>query len=360
VRYPSSLLGGFQERIGAVDVEQYLVDDDQGPPRAAALLRQFDIRVVLCVALRRGDKLIGVHNAEYRGRRQAFSPQQIRIARGIAHLASLALDTARLVEELEAANRVKSEFVATMSHELRSPLNIIIGYHELLLDGGFGPLTSSQREPLRRADRSARELLDLVSATLDLSRLEAKRIALDLGPVEVADLVDEIGRELADQPDRPQVEVRWSAAPGLPPLLTDRVKLKMVLKNLVENAVKFTERGRVELDAAPRTDGVEFGVTDTGVGIPPEAQAAIFEPFRQIDVGNRRVHGGAGLGLYIVKQLLVALGGTITVESAVGRGSTFRVWLPFPGANGPPEAARDPGERVAAATPDATLRETAG
>jgi signal transduction histidine kinase len=325
VRYPHRIVQAFQERIEAVGVEQSFLD--QSPLRPSALLHQFGTEVVLCVALRRGEKLIGVQSAEYRGRRQAFTPQQVRIARGIAHLASLALDTARLVEELEAANRIKSEFVATMSHELRSPLNIIIGYHELLLEGGFGTLSAAQRDPMQRADRSARELLDLINATLDLSRLEAKRIALDLGDVAVPELVDEVARELIDLPDdRRHVEVRWHSASGLPLLHTDRVKLKMVLKNLVENAVKFTEQGRVGLEAAGRDGGVEFRVTDTGIGIPPEAQEVIFEPFRQVGAGPR--HGGAGLGLYIVKQLLAALGGTITVESEVGKGSTFLVWLP--------------------------------
>jgi len=327
VRYPLRLMRGFQERIGSADVEQYLLDET--PLRPSALLRQFNTSVLLCVALRRGGKLIGVQSAEHRGRHVMFSPQQVRIARGMAHLASLALETARLVEELEAANRLKSEFVATMSHELRSPMNIIIGYHELLLDGGFGPLSETQREPLRRADRSARELLDLINATLDLSRLEAKRIVLELGDVAVAELVDEVVREFADVGDRAEVEMRWHAAPDLPVLRTDRVKLKMVLKNLVGNAVKFTEQGRVTLEAGPYQGGVEFRVADTGVGIPAEAQAVIFEPFRQVNVAPHQVRDGAGLGLYIVRQLLDALGGTIAVESEVGRGSTFRVWLPL-------------------------------
>jgi signal transduction histidine kinase len=338
VRYPQRLMRGFQERIGSADVEQYLLDET--PLQPSALLRQFNTSVLLCVALRRGGKLIGVQSAEQRGRRVMFSPQQVRIARGMAHLASLALETARLVEELEAANRLKSEFVATMSHELRSPMNIIIGYHELLLDGGFGPLSETQRDPLRRADRSARELLDLINATLDLSRLEAKRIVLELGDVAVAALVDEVAREFTDVADRAEVEMRWYAAPDLPALRTDRVKLKMVLKNLVGNAVKFTERGRVSLEAGPYQGGVEFRVADTGVGIPAEAQAVIFEPFRQVNVAPHQVRAGAGLGLYIVRQLLDALGGTIAVESEVGRGSTFRVWLPLaPGEPG--SGARD-------------------
>jgi len=349
VRYPLALLGGFQEHIDAVNVEQFFLE---GGNPAAALLRQFHTEVLLCVALRRGDKLIGVQNAEYRGRRQSFSPQQVRIARGIAHLASLALETARLVEELEAANRLKSEFVATMSHELRSPLNIIIGYHDLLLDGGFGPLSDAQRDTLRRADRSARELLELINATLDLGRLQAKRMSLDLQEVRVDELVDEVGRTFAEGPERPSLDLRWNAAEQLPVLQTDRVKLKMVLKNLVGNALKFTDQGGVVLDAFARDDGVEFCVRDTGVGIPPEAYATIFEPFVQVDAARDRVRGGAGLGLYIVKQLVAGLGGTIAVESQVGRGSTFRVWLP----RAAPTAAR----AVATAPSEVNLRAATG
>jgi signal transduction histidine kinase len=358
VRYPQRLLAGFQQHIGAADVEQYFLDES--PVQPSALLRQFDTRVVLCVALRRGGKLIGVQSAEHRTRRVAFTPQQVRIARGIAHLASLALETARLVEELEAADRLKSEFIATMSHELRSPLNIIIGYHELLLDGGFGPLTAPQRDPLHRADRSARELLDLINATLDLSRLEAKRITLELSDVAIADLMDELGRELIDKPDRPQVAIEWSTPPDVPRLRTDRVKLKMVLKNLGENALKFTAQGSVVLEAAARDDGVEFRISDTGLGIAREAQALIFEPFRQIDPAGGHVRGGAGLGLYIVKQLLAVLGGRITLHSEVGQGSTFRVWLPLVAPLQTPQPAQDAADPRTQGTGANPLRRTAG
>ena len=324
--YPQAMVENFHRQIADDGVLQYRMD--QTPPQPSALLRQVGTTVLLCMALRRGDSLVGVQTAEYRGRYEPFDDQGVRIARGMAHLASLALETARLVEELDGANRLKSEFVATMSHELRSPLNIIIGYHELLLDGAFGALNDRQRDPLRRADRSARELLDLISATLDLSRLEAKRIAVDVSEVEVAELVDEVGREYSSVLDRPGLVVRWFATHGLPVLHTDRVKLKMVLKNLVGNAVKFTDHGEVSLSALARDGGVEFTVVDTGVGIPLNAQLMIFEPFRQLEVTRTRLRGGAGLGLYIVKRLLDALGGTISLESEVGKGSVFRVWLP--------------------------------
>jgi signal transduction histidine kinase len=324
--YPQRLVSQFQREIDDAGVVQFRVD--QTPRKTSVVLREFGTTIVLCMALRRGDSVIGVQSAEFRGRHELFDELGVRIARGMAQLASLALETARLVEELDGANRLKSEFVATMSHELRSPLNIIIGYHELLLDNAFGPLNDRQRDPLRRADRSARELLDLISATLDLSRLEAKRIAVDVSDVEVAELVDEVGREYSSVLDRPALSVRWFAGNGLPVLHTDRVKLKMVLKNLVGNAVKFTDHGEVSLSAGARNDGVEFTVIDTGVGIPLDAQLMIFEPFRQLEVTRTRLRGGAGLGLYIVKRLLDALGGTITLESEVGKGSVFRVWLP--------------------------------
>ncbi|MFN8642428.1 MAG: ATP-binding protein [Candidatus Binatia bacterium] len=323
--YPQSIVGGFHQRIGDDGVLQYRVADT--PPQPSALLRQAGTTVVLCMALRRADSLIGVQTAEYRHREPRVGPPEVRIAHGIAHLASLALETARLVEELDGANRLKSEFVATMSHELRSPLNIIIGYHELLLDGAFGALSDRQCDPLRRADRSARELLDLISATLDLSRLEARRIAVDVGEVAVAELVDEVGREYATVLDRPALSVRWFSAQRLPVLHTDRVKLKMVLKNLVGNAVKFTERGRIVVSARAALGAIELTVQDTGIGIAPEAQALIFEPFRQADRNVHSRFGGAGLGLYIVRRLLDAIGGSIALESEVGVGSTFRIVL---------------------------------
>jgi len=240
----------------------------------------------------------------------------------------MALQNARLVEELELANQFKSHFVATMSHELRTPLNVIIGYHDLLLEGTFGSLSEEQSYILRRAHRSARELLDLINATLDLSRYEAKRIPLEIRDVSVGELVDEVMRETWELPDKPALSVEWDVAEDIPPLRTDRVKLKMVLKNLIGNAIKFTEEGTVSIEVQARDGAVEFCVRDTGIGIPPEAVAVIFEPFRQADSSTTARYGGTGLGLYIVHRLLDILGGSITVASEVGAGSAFRVCLP--------------------------------
>lgn len=289
---------------------------------------QFGVTVVLYVALRRGSELIGVQTSGYRGRTEPFTPQQVRLACGVAQLASIALENARLFEELDRANRIKSSFVAAVSHELRSPLNTIMGYAELLLDGSFGSLQPQQTQAVETVCRSAGELRDVMSATLDLSRFEAKPASLELQEVSLPELFGEIAMEMRGQITRPEVHLVCEAVPDLPPIRTDVVKLKMVLKNLVGNAIKFTERGTVTLKAAPHAAGVEVSCSDTGIGILPEAQATIFDPFRQADRSIGKRYGGAGLGLYIVRRLLEMLGGSVTVESEVGRGSTFRVWLP--------------------------------
>jgi signal transduction histidine kinase len=293
-----------------------------------ALAKELDITAGLGMALRRGDTLIGFHCACYRARRECFTPQQERIAQGIGQLASMALANARLVEELGRANKLRSEFVSTMSHELRTPLNVICGYNELLLDGAFGAVTTEQAEPLQRVGKSAQELLDLINATLDMSRLESGRLPVHLQDVWVPDLMRELEGETQCITAKPALRFDWHVPAQLPYLTTDRLKLKMILKNLIANAVKFTEKGSV-IVAVERDDGhLEFSVADTGIGIAPETQPVIFEPFRQADSSLTRRYGGVGLGLYIVRRLLDMLGGSVSVESEVGRGSTFRVRMP--------------------------------
>jgi signal transduction histidine kinase len=215
-----------------------------------------------------------------------------------------------------------------MSHELRTPLNVIMGYGDLLREGEFGSISSEQREILQRIDTSARQLLELINATLDLSRLEGGKFILERAPVSVDDVVGAVDAETRDLQQKPGVSVTWHVAPRLPRVYTDPLKLKVVLKNLVANALKFTEHGDVAIRAVRRAGGVEIAVSDTGIGIPPDTQAIIFEPFRQAERSMTRRYGGVGLGLYIARRLVDLLGGTISVESDVGRGSTFRVRLP--------------------------------
>ena len=279
-------------------------------------------------ALRRGEEVVGFLAAGWSVPHAPSTRQQERITRGIAQIASLALDNTRLVEELERASRIKSDFVATMSHELRTPLNVIIGYHDLLLAGEFGDLTPLQAERLHSADHSARELLDLINATLDLSRLEARRVPLHVEPVDLRALVDELDAETRTLRRKPSVAFAWQLPHPLPVLHSDAVKLKVVLKNLVLNALKFTDEGSVTVAIAAGHGRVDFTVRDTGIGIAADQIASVFEPFHQVDGSSTRSYGGVGLGLYIVRRLLDLLGGDISVESEPGRGSAFRFWVP--------------------------------
>ncbi len=230
-------------------------------------------------------------------------------------------------EQAESASRLKSDFLSIMSHELRTPLISIIGYNDLLLDGVAGSLTEEQIDSLRKIDKNSKKLLDLINVILELSDLESKSV--ELKEISVSILIEEIKSDIRSLQEQSGLNFVWKVEPELPTLRTDSGKLKVVLKNLVSNAVKFTERGNVTVDAHRKDKGVEINVIDTGIGLSPEALPIIFEPFRQVESPLTRSHGGVGIGLYIVRRLLELLGGMIKVESEVGRGSTFRVWLPI-------------------------------
>jgi len=338
LKIPRRAIADLCERLAREDVVSVEDGAAWADPLAAGL--KYARGATLYMALRRGSEVIGIHTAGDRGQGRLFSKRQERIARGIAQTASMALANAQLVEELERANRVKSDFVASVSHELRTPLNLIIGYGELLLDGAFGELTAQQNDTLRRMANSSRELLDMIEATLELSRLEADRVAADIHEISVEALVHELDAETVRLRQKPEVEFVWSVECAGTRVVTDAVKLKMVLKNLIGNAFKFTDQGRVVVVVHPHAEGVEFRVIDTGVGIPPEARSIIFEPFRQATGAAGRRAGGVGLGLYIVQRLLKILGGTIAVDSEVGRGSTFSVWVPADIRNGADQSPR--------------------
>jgi PAS domain S-box-containing protein len=270
-------------------------------------------------------------------------PGASRIAHGIAQLSSLAMQNHQLVDELGRANKLKSEFVATMSHELRTPLNVIIGYGDLLLDGAMGEITEEQRDTLRRMQANAWELLELINATLDLSRLEAGQVDLDIQPTDLAALLDDFSRSAADRA-KPGVAFASAYAGGLPIVRTDPGKLKVILKNLVSNAFKFTERGTVRVEISPDGDDHHFllRVSDTGIGITPDQQKIIFDAFRQADGSISRKFGGVGLGLHIVQRLSELLGGEVAVDSALGQGATFTVRLPCDSTGPASDAGRSP------------------
>ena len=230
----------------------------------------------------------------------------------------------RLEEELQA----KSDFLASMSHELRTPLNVIIGYHDLLLDGTFGALAESQRDPVLRSGSNARELLALIQTTLELSRLDSNAATVSREPVDLGDLLGDIANGQRPVVVRPDVAMRTELAPDTPTILSDATKVRMIINNLLHNALKFTESGEVILAARPASGGVEIVVEDTGIGIDDATQASVFEAFRQGSAEINRRYGGAGLGLHIVRRLVDLLGGRIELRSERGCGTRVSVWLP--------------------------------
>jgi diguanylate cyclase (GGDEF)-like protein len=323
---PRQAASGLLQGLGGETLLQFVASPSDGG--VLALLGMPPGTPVLCLALRRGEEIIGFQTAALPRDGKPFSEVRLRIARGIAHMASMALEHGRITDQLERANNLKSEFVAMMSHELRTPLNPIIGYTDLLLDGGFGALSSEQADVLLRMQRSSHGLLKLINEILDLSRLEAGRITLDVDALDLLPVLKAIDAETIELHRATGVTLELDVPPDLPWITTDAAKLKVVLKNLVVNALKFTSHGSVKISARPAQGGLAIDVSDTGVGIRPESLELIFEPFRQADGAQQRPHGGVGLGLYIVRRLLDALHGRITVESEVGAGSTFHVFVP--------------------------------
>ena len=293
-----------------------------------ALMQSLDAVSQIAVPLIARNRALGVVTFARCSTHPPFGNAEREIAEELARRAATAVDSAQLYQAAIAASEAKSTFLSSMSHELRTPLTAIIGYEELLADGITGPVTDSQRQQLGRIKASATHLLGLIDEILTFSRVEAgsERAQMDVVQVRtvledaaalVAPLVDDRGLVLTvDLTDCPQ-SVR-----------TDEQKLRQILVNLLSNATKFTETGGISLSACRCRRQMLFHVRDTGIGIPHHHLQQIFEPFWQVDQrANRRV-GGTGLGLTVSRRLAQLIGGDLSVESHVGRGSTFTLQLP--------------------------------
>ena len=231
--------------------------------------------------------------------------------------------------ELEQASAAKSQFLANVSHELRTPLNALLGYAAMTLQGVSGELSAPQRRNLSRIDANARHLLTLINEILDITRIEAGRMPIQIVPFNVPELVHEVTTELEPIIAKSGLQVVSKLSSDLPTLKTDRQKVKQILVNLLSNALKFTPKGTITIRAhAPAKQSVAISVIDTGIGIPKGDQVKIFEDFRQVDQTPRRAYGGTGLGLSICRRLTTMLRGTLKVESKLGHGSVFTLSLP--------------------------------
>jgi PAS domain S-box-containing protein len=233
--------------------------------------------------------------------------------------------------ELEQASALKTQFLANMSHEFRTPLNAMLGYTSMLMQGVAGPLEPPARRQLGRIESNGRHLLTIINEILDISRIEAGRMPLQMSKLRVPDLMNEVRAELEPIILRSKLAVRIEIDKDMPTITTDRQKVKQILLNLLSNALKFTHQGGVTI-AATRNPGdrtVSISVSDTGIGIAPPDQERIFEDFRQLDNSPTRAYGGTGLGLSICRRLVQMLDGQLTVDSQVGKGSTFTMTLPI-------------------------------
>ena len=232
--------------------------------------------------------------------------------------------------EIEQASAAKSQFLANMSHEFRTPLNAILGYTSMLLKGVTGELTPHQRRNLERVDSNAHHLLAIINDILDISRIEAGKMPLTVSRFDLKDLVAEVLAEVEPIISRSRLAVTSHLAADVPQLKTDRQKVKQIVINFLTNAIKFTPQGSVEVrtEYIAERDQIAVVVADTGIGVSPEDRDRIFEDFRQADNSPTREYTGAGLGLAICRRLAGMLDGHIVLDSEVGRGSTFTLFVP--------------------------------
>jgi signal transduction histidine kinase len=335
IRLGAGPLGRAASTREPVEVLDILDEREFRATQLRVVLRELGYRSLLAVPLLREGRILGGLTI-YRRIPGSFPSEVINLLRTFATQSVLAIQNARLFREIEdksrqieAANRHKSEFLANMSHELRTPLNAIIGFSEVLGEKLFGELNEKQAEYTEDILSSGRHLLSLINEILDLSKVEAGRMELELTSFDMPLAIENARTFVRERATKHGIKLDVKIDERLGDHFGDERKIKQILLNLLSNAVKFTpEGGQISINARQLNGSVQISVTDTGIGIAPEDQARIFEEFRQVGGNHAHKTEGTGLGLTLAKKFVELHGGTIWVESEVGKGSTFTFTLP--------------------------------
>ena len=268
---------------------------------------------------------------EVRELAEALNDMVARMRQERVNLAAAKAALERATDQAEAASRAKTAFLANLSHELRSPLNSILGFTEMLASGIYGPISEEQQSRLARILANGHALLALLNEVLDLARIEAGKLQMQWIDIDLAVILRTVVASIEPEVKRKALDLQVEIEPDLGRVRTDVDRLRQILGNLLNNAIKFTSTGAITVSGRlhpERPDWVRLTVADTGMGIPADALARIWEEFYQVDPSRRRKGGGAGLGLPITRKLVELLGGTIAVESAEDAGTCFYVDLP--------------------------------
>jgi hypothetical protein len=305
------------------------------------MLEEYRLQAYAGLPLLAGGQVLGVLYALSLDLRD-YSRDDLEFLEAMAARAATAILKVRLYQELaaekdraESADHLKSAFLATMSHELRTPLNSIIGFTGILLQGLAGPLNDEQRKQLGIVRDSARHLLALINDVLDISKIEAGQLNVAREPFDLRASIARVDGMVRPLAEKKSLALRTDLATEIGEWTGDARRVEQILLNLLNNAVKFTERGEVALRGRFDGDRLVLDVSDTGIGIRPEDIEQLFQPFRQVDSGLSRRHEGTGLGLAICRRLAALMGGDIAVQSEPGRGSVFTLSLPASGAPPP-------------------------